>query len=65
MAKSHPELVTRGLRLKKAGNRLIALLGGRSVHPVSVKVGGFSRVPRRAELAGLTDDLLWARDAAV
>jgi coenzyme F420-reducing hydrogenase alpha subunit len=65
MAKSHPELVTRGLRLKKAGNRLITLLGGRSVHPVSVKVGGFSRVPRRAELAGLTDDLLWARDAAV
>ena len=39
------EIVTRGLRLKKAGNLLLALLGGRSVHPVSVKVGGFSRVP--------------------
>ncbi len=65
MAKSHPELVTRGLRLKKAGNRLMTVLGGRSVHPVSVKVGGFSRVPRRAELADLTDELLWARDAAI
>lgn len=65
MAKDHRDAVTRGLRLKKAGNRLLALLGGRSVHPVSVKVGGFSRVPTRQELQGLTDDLSWARDAAV
>ncbi len=65
MAKDHPALVTRGLRLKKAGNATMTLLGGRSVHPVSVKVGGFSRVPRRRELDGLRDELLWARDAAV
>ena len=43
----------------------MALLGGRSVHPVSVKVGGFSRVPLRRELAALNDELLWARDAAL
>ncbi|MDP1768713.1 MAG: Ni/Fe hydrogenase subunit alpha [Nitrospirota bacterium] len=65
MAKDHPEIVTRGLRLKKAGNALMTLLGGRSVHPVSVKVGGFSRVPLRRELEGLKDEFLWARDAAV
>lgn len=65
MAKDHPEIVTRGLRLKKAGNALMTLLGGRSVHPVSVKVGGFSRVPLRRELEGLKEELLWARDAAV
>jgi sulfhydrogenase subunit alpha len=65
MAKDHPAVVTRGLRLKKAGNAIMALLGGRSVHPVSVKVGGFSRVPSRRELEGLTAELLWARDAAV
>ncbi len=65
MAKDHPESVTRGLRLKKVGNQILTLLGGRSVHPVSVRVGGFSRVPRRAELNSLKDDLLWARDAAV
>ncbi len=65
MAKDHPAVVTRGLRLKKAGNAIMTLLGGRSVHPVSVKVGGFSRVPRRSELEGLKDELLWARDAAV
>jgi sulfhydrogenase subunit alpha len=65
MAKDHPAVVTRGLRLKKAGNAIMTLLGGRSVHPVSVKVGGFSRVPLRRELNGLKDELLWARDAAI
>ncbi len=65
MAKDQAAVVTRGLRLKKAGNAIMTLLGGRSVHPVSVKVGGFSRVPLRRELEGLKDELLWARDAAV
>lgn len=65
MAKDQAAVVTRGLRLKKAGNAIMTLLGGRSVHPVSVKVGGFSRVPLRRELEALKDELLWARDAAV
>jgi len=65
MAKEHGAVVSRGLRLKKAGNAIMTVLGGRSVHPVSVKVGGFSRVPLRHELEGLKDELLWARDAAV
>lgn len=65
MAKDHAAVVTRGLKLKKAGNAIMTLLGGRSVHPVSVKVGGFSRVPPRRELEALKDELLWARDAAL
>jgi coenzyme F420-reducing hydrogenase alpha subunit len=65
MAKDHAGVVTRGLRIKKAGNAIMTLLGGRSVHPVSVKVGGFSRVPSRRELESLKDELSWARDAAV
>jgi sulfhydrogenase subunit alpha len=65
VARDHRATVTRGLRLKKAGNRLLEVLGGRSVHPVSVRVGGFSRVPRRAELAALRDDLQWALEAAL
>lgn len=64
MAKDHAAVVTRGLRIKKAGNAIMTLLGGRSVHPVSVKVGGFSRVPSRCELESLKDELSWARDAA-
>lgn len=65
MAKEHADVVKRGLRIKKAGNQLLALLGGRSVHPVSVKVGGFTRVPGKQEFAAVREELLWARDAAI
>ena len=37
---------------RRLGNRIVAILGGRPIHPVSVRVGGFSRAPRRAELDG-------------
>ena len=51
MARDHPEIVERGLRLKKAGNALIALVGGREVHPINVRPGGFYRVPTKARAA--------------
>ena len=53
MAKDHRDVVERGLRLKKAGNALMSLVGGRAVHPVNVKVGGFYRLPDRSRAAGL------------
>ena len=65
MARDHREGLQRGLRLKKAGNAIVSLLGGREIHPVNVRVGGFYRTPERAELTALTDDLAWARDAAL
>ena len=65
LAKDHPAIVERGLRLKKAGNDLMTLLGGRAVHPVNVRVGGFYRVPTRRELVPVTEQLKWARDAAL
>jgi sulfhydrogenase subunit alpha len=51
LAADHPGVVERGLRIKRLGNRIVALLGGRPIHPVSVRVGGFSRAPRATELA--------------
>ncbi|TAK00768.1 MAG: Ni/Fe hydrogenase subunit alpha [Chloroflexota bacterium] len=57
LARDHRELVDGGLRLKKAGNHLLSVLGGRPIHPVSVKVGGFSRMPDRAELVALRPSL--------
>ena len=50
LAADHPDVVERGLRLKRIGNRIVAILGGRPIHPVSVRVGGFSRAPRGTEL---------------
>ena len=55
MARAHPEAVERGLRLQRLGNRILEVLGGRSVHPVSVRPGGFSRLPDAADLAELRE----------
>ena len=57
LAKDHRQLVADGLRLKQIGNRLLALLGGRAIHPVSVRVGGWSRAPRRAQLQAMQSEL--------
>lgn len=64
MAKDHPELVERGLRMKKIGNAVMALLGGREIHPINLRVGGFYKVPAKPQLRTLLDDLKWGRDAA-
>ncbi len=64
MAKDHPEVVQRGLRLKKIGNALLSVVGGREIHPINVRVGGFYRVPRRDELEALRSDLEWGVEAA-
>ncbi|MBI2570154.1 MAG: Ni/Fe hydrogenase subunit alpha [Candidatus Schekmanbacteria bacterium] len=64
MARDHGDLVQMGLRLKKIGNDIGALLGGREIHPINVRVGGFYRVPERRELQRLVEDLTWACDAA-
>jgi coenzyme F420-reducing hydrogenase alpha subunit len=62
MAKDHPNLVQQGLELKKLGNEVISLLGGRAIHPINVRVGGFYRTPTRQELAPLGDRLKRGRD---
>jgi sulfhydrogenase subunit alpha len=64
MAKDHPDLVQKALKLKKIGNELVAFLGGREIHPINVRVGGFYKVPTKSELQRLAEDLKWARDAA-
>ena len=65
MAKDHPDEVKRGLRLKKAGNEIVRLLGGREIHPINVRVGGFYKVPGKKEFLALVEELKWARDAAL
>jgi len=65
MAADHREAVERGLQLKKAGNDLIEALGGRAVHPINVRVGGFYRAPTGREVRSWREPLLRARDAAV
>ncbi len=65
MAKDHKAIVERGLKLKKAGNEIVSLLGGREIHPINVRVGGFYKVFSKNELNVLSENLKWARDAAL
>ncbi len=65
MVLEHRSHVEAGLRLMKAGNETIRIVGGRDVHPVSATVGGFLRVPSAAELDSLKIRLDRAKAAAV
>jgi len=65
MAREHGDVVRSGLALKKAGNELMRLLGGREIHPVNVKPGGFYRAPSRADLAPIAEHLARAHELAV
>jgi sulfhydrogenase subunit alpha len=66
MARDHPQVAKRGLALKKAGNTIVTVVGGREIHPVNVRVGGFYRVPTRAELRKkLYEPLERARELAL
>ncbi|NUN96466.1 MAG: Ni/Fe hydrogenase subunit alpha [Candidatus Omnitrophica bacterium] len=65
LAKDHPDAVKRGLRLKKLGNDLVRVLGGREIHPINMRVGGFYRTPSRKEFETFLPELEWAREAAL
>jgi coenzyme F420-reducing hydrogenase alpha subunit len=65
MAAEHREAVEKGLRLKKTGNRLLEVLGGRAIHPINPTVGGFYRAPPPADLHALLPDLEWGLQAAI
>jgi sulfhydrogenase subunit alpha len=65
MAADHRDVVELGLRMKKAGNAIVSTVGGREIHPINVKVGGFYRAPTKQELETLVPELEWSRDAAL
>jgi coenzyme F420-reducing hydrogenase alpha subunit len=65
LAKDKPELVARALKMKKIGNDVMNIVGGREIHPVNVRVGGFYRVPRKEELEPLVERLKWGLDQAI
>lgn len=50
LVKTHRDVVVRALTLKKLANDLCDVVGGRTVHPIRCKVGGFSCLPKISEL---------------
>jgi sulfhydrogenase subunit alpha len=65
MAKYHGPIVQMALRIKKIGNDIVNLVGGREIHPINVRVGGFYKLPAKSELEAFIERLTWAVDAAI
>ena len=65
MARDHADAVERGLSLKKAGNQLMEFVGGRAIHPINVRLGGFYSVPTRSDFRPITEQLRRALDNAL
>ena len=65
MSRDHAQVVERGLTLKKAGNQLMEFVGGRAIHPVNVRLGGFYSVPTRSEFRPIAEQLRRALDNAL
>jgi coenzyme F420-reducing hydrogenase alpha subunit len=64
MAADHRDAVEKALKLKKIGNDIVALVGGREIHPINVKVGGWYKVPTKQQLQEMVPNLEWALAAA-
>ncbi len=65
MAKDFPNEVKQALALKKVGNDLMTIIGGREIHPISMRVGGFYKVPDKADFTEIKERLEWAKEASL
>ena len=64
MTKDHLPVVKRGLKLKKLGNDITDLIGGRAVHPVTAVVNGFTALPSKNKLQVIRKRLKEAKQDA-
>lgn len=65
LAKVDRSLVENALRLKKVGNEILETIGGRAIHPVALKVGGFYKAPAKKQLRALEEELKWAVETSI
>lgn len=64
MSKHHPNIIKDGLHIKKWGNEILKVFGGREIHPINVKVGGFYKIPDQSAIQSLLKNLYPAREKA-
>lgn len=60
LVETHTEVVKRALMLKRLSNDICGAIGGRHIHPCSMRVGAFPKLPTKEALAGLRDRILAA-----
>ena len=64
LVQSHPDAVRTVVRLHRLANEMSDLLCGRTTHPISLVVGGFSAIPNARQFAEIRQRLLEAVPAA-
>ncbi len=62
MVKDNKDDVLRGMRLKTLANDLCALIGGRHIHPITLKIGSFSKIPELKDLEAFKKRIEESRD---
>ncbi len=62
MAREHRDVVEGALRVKAMGNEILRTIGGRAIHPINTRVGGFYKAPERSHLDALVPGLEESRD---
>ena len=66
LAATNKAVVEKALKLKKLGNDLLEVVGGgRAIHPINTRVGGFYKAPSKKAMRALMDDLKWGIDASI
>ena len=65
LAEGDPELFERALGLKALGNELCTLVGGRSIHPITAVVGGFTHEISADEYLRLAEAMDATREFAL
>jgi len=65
LAKVDRTLVEKALRLKKVGNEILETIGGRAIHPVGLRIGGFYKLPTKKQVRALEENLKWAIETSV
>jgi len=57
MAKDYPNIVRRGFYIKDVGNRIMKLIGGKTIHGENILPGGFKSVPSVDDLKRVQEEL--------
>lgn len=52
---THNDVIRRALRLKKTCNDLCEILAGRHIHPISMTIGGFTKLPKETDLDAMLE----------
>ncbi len=57
VSRERRDVLETALRIRRAGNRILEVIGGRHIHPVNVKVGGFYRLPSPRMMENLLKEI--------